>query len=241
MCVEAYTGYPPLGRFTVRDMRRTLTVIKTSTKAGKKIDDELQNRWFDFGGNTVINTNHHIRLTSTKQSQLGYLWSRMHHSFPYVMAMLGDGMQSYDNDQDGRPTELTGCEADFRKKGFPTRSRLTYHKDNYLLLELIWRNEGEWETCFKQPRVRIPENVYLGMSAHTGQVTDNHDIISVVTRVLQPAVIEEVPLPEKKKAVKPNGGSVLSVLFKMVLAAGILGALFMGYRFYDQRNRMKRF
>lgn len=41
------------------------------------IDDELQNRWFDFAGNTVINTNHQIRLTSTKQSQLGYLWSRL--------------------------------------------------------------------------------------------------------------------------------------------------------------------
>lgn len=41
------------------------------------IDDELQNRWFDFAGNTIINTNHQIRLTSTKQSQLGYLWSRL--------------------------------------------------------------------------------------------------------------------------------------------------------------------
>ena len=28
------------------------------------VDDELQNRWFDFGGDTVINTNRHIRLTS---------------------------------------------------------------------------------------------------------------------------------------------------------------------------------
>ncbi|KAI8875156.1 hypothetical protein K501DRAFT_311882 [Backusella circina FSU 941] len=36
MCVEAYTDYPPLGCFTVRDMRQTLAVIKTSTKAGKK-------------------------------------------------------------------------------------------------------------------------------------------------------------------------------------------------------------
>lgn len=42
-----------------------------------KKDDELQNRWFDFAGNTIINTNHQIRLTSTKQSQLGYLWSRL--------------------------------------------------------------------------------------------------------------------------------------------------------------------
>lgn len=42
------------------------------------IDDELQNRWFDFGGDTVINTNRHIRLTSRRlQGQQGYLWSRL--------------------------------------------------------------------------------------------------------------------------------------------------------------------
>lgn len=42
------------------------------------IDDELQNRWFDFGGDTVINTNRHIRLTSKNlQAQQGYLWSRL--------------------------------------------------------------------------------------------------------------------------------------------------------------------
>jgi mannose-binding lectin 2 len=156
------------------------------------------------------------------------------------MAMLGDGMQSYDNDKDGSTTELAGCEADFRKKGFPTRARLNYHQNNYLQLELVWRNEDEWEECFKQHNVRLPPGLFLGFSAHTGEVTDNHDIISVVTRMLQPAVKEEAPLPEKKKKVTSNR-SVLSVLFKMVLAAGILGVLFMGYRFYDQRNRVKRF
>jgi hypothetical protein len=41
------------------------------------LDDELQNRWFDFGGDTIINTNRHIRLTSNRQSQLGHLWSRL--------------------------------------------------------------------------------------------------------------------------------------------------------------------
>lgn len=30
-------------------------------------------------------------------------------SFPYVMAMLGDGQTSYDHAHDGRATELAGC------------------------------------------------------------------------------------------------------------------------------------
>jgi len=35
MCVEAFTEYPPLGRFAVRDMRQTVAVgvIKATEKA----------------------------------------------------------------------------------------------------------------------------------------------------------------------------------------------------------------
>jgi elongation factor 1-alpha len=37
MCVEAFTDYPPLGRFAVRDMRQTVAVgvIKSVAKADK--------------------------------------------------------------------------------------------------------------------------------------------------------------------------------------------------------------
>ena len=40
MCVEAFTDYPPLGRFAVRDMRQTVAVgviksVDKSDKAGK--------------------------------------------------------------------------------------------------------------------------------------------------------------------------------------------------------------
>ena len=30
-------------------------------------------------------------------------------SFPYVMAMMGDGQASYDKDNDGKANELAGC------------------------------------------------------------------------------------------------------------------------------------
>ncbi|KAL2367216.1 hypothetical protein RJZ57_008443 [Blastomyces gilchristii] len=41
MCVEAFTEYPPLGRFAVRDMRQTVavgvikSVVKSDKTAGK--------------------------------------------------------------------------------------------------------------------------------------------------------------------------------------------------------------
>ncbi|KAG1056019.1 hypothetical protein G6F46_001139 [Rhizopus delemar] len=279
--------------------------MRTHSISMPYIDEELQNRWFDFAGDTIINTNQHIRLTSMRQSQSGYLWSRMplvsdnfevefefkvegssghlygdgfamwltkqrmlpgpvfgsvdrfdglgiffdtydnershRHTFPYVSAMLNNGMQSYNNDKDGSDTELAGCEADFRMRGIPTRAKLVYHKANYIQLELQWKHEDEWELCFKKHDITLPEHMYLGFSAHTGEVTDNHDIISVVTRSIPPAVKEAAPRPERAKKSGSSGGGVLSVLFKMVLAGALVGLLFVGYRYYDQKNRMKRF
>lgn len=83
--------------------------------------------------------------------------------------------------------------------------------------------------------------MYLGFSAHTGEVTDNHDIISVTTKSLQPATKEPVYQQQRSKKSSSSGGGVLSVLFKIVCAGGLVGVLFVGYRFYDQKNRMKRF
>jgi mannose-binding lectin 2 len=104
----------------------------------------------------------------------------------------------------------------------------------------MWRQEDEWDLCFKKHDVTLPEQIYLGFSAHTGEVTDNHDIISVITKSIPPAVKEAAPQATKPKA-KSSSGGVLSVLFKLFLAAGLVGVLFVGYRFYDQKNRMKRF
>lgn len=69
--------------------------------------------------------------------------------------MLGDGFKSYNNDKDGRDTELDGCEADFRAKSFPTRARLTFYKNNYLQFDIQWRDEDTWDQCFRVNRIII--------------------------------------------------------------------------------------
>ncbi|KAI8366803.1 legume-like lectin family-domain-containing protein [Radiomyces spectabilis] len=280
-------------------------VLRTHSIAMPYIDDDLQNRWFDFGGDAVINTNRHVRLTSLQQSQSGYLWSRLpltadnfevefefkvdgpsghlygdgfavwlskqrtmqgpvfgsvdkfdglgiffdtydnerahRHSFPYISSMLGNGMQPYDNGKDGRDTELAGCEADFRGKQFPTKGRLTYYKNNYLELQVQWRAEEEWDTCFKVPQVNLPDQIYLGFTAHTGEVVDEHDIISVTTKKLSPKPIEMPATKESQPKSKSRGGGFFSFLFKLILAAGLVGVLFVGYRAYESNNRNKRF
>ncbi|GAA6059102.1 hypothetical protein JCM10212_002073 [Sporobolomyces blumeae] len=51
--------------------------LRTHSLYAPYVDSDLQNRWFDFGGSTIINTNKHIRLTQDRASQSGWLWSRL--------------------------------------------------------------------------------------------------------------------------------------------------------------------
>ncbi|CAG8463110.1 5202_t:CDS:2 [Diversispora eburnea] len=208
--------------------------------------ENLQNRWFDFGGDTVINTNKYIRLTHDRQSQTGWLWSRLPltstnwqvefefkiegsnptlygdgmavwlttdraksgpvfgfidkfeglgiffdtyansrqaHSFPYVMAMLGDGNTPYDHANDGKANHLAGCEADIRGQSVVTKARITYYRNTYLEVKLQYKDWDQWEPCFTIPNVTLPTVAYLGFSALTGDVY-SHDIISITTNNL---------------------------------------------------------
>jgi mannose-binding lectin 2 len=40
------------------------------------VESNLQNKYWDFGGDAIVDTNRHIRLTQDKPHQAGYLWSR---------------------------------------------------------------------------------------------------------------------------------------------------------------------
>ncbi|KIJ51357.1 hypothetical protein M422DRAFT_43911 [Sphaerobolus stellatus SS14] len=54
--------------------------LRTHTIFPPYIDQDLQNRWWDFGADAYIflqNTNKHIRLTRDVPSQMGWLWSRL--------------------------------------------------------------------------------------------------------------------------------------------------------------------
>ncbi|KAK5808118.1 putative lectin family integral membrane protein [Linnemannia elongata] len=268
------------------------------------IDQDLQNRWFDFGGDALINTNKHIRLTSDIPSQTGYLWSRLpvtassfqvefefkvegkgdglygdgfavwltkdravmgpvfgnkdefeglgiffdtyansrqSHSFPYVMAMMGDGRTSYDSAHDGASNKLGGCESDFRGKVVPTKARITYHRDTgYLNLKLQTRGWDEWDECFTLSNIKLPTISYLGFTSVTGEVHDNHDIISVTTSTLSGKAdtpflnINNTPPPQKKTGVM--------WYLKFLAACAVFVALVMAFKMSKSSNdNLKRF
>lgn len=84
---------------------------------------------------------------------------------------------------DGTTQQLAGCLRDFRNKPFPTRAKITYHNN---ILTLMYHNgmssnEQDFELCFRAENVVLPKNGYFGVSAATGGLADDHDVIHFLT------------------------------------------------------------
>ncbi|KAI9099882.1 legume-like lectin family-domain-containing protein [Phlyctochytrium arcticum] len=228
------------------------------------IEENLQNRWWNFGGDSLMEVNRFVRLTPDVSSKRGWLWTKQpfvaeswvvefdfkvhgtsgglhgdgfafwyttdkevqgpvfgnkdlfnglgvffdtyangHHSqqFPYVSAMLVDGKTSYDHGSDGFSQNIGGCSADFREKSWPTAGRVRYIKNSSLEVAVKYETDGFFKDCFIVNNVTLPTTGYLGFTAHTGGVSDNHDIIKVVTKsITNPTYHQGVPLEQAKQA-----------------------------------------
>jgi len=99
----------------------------------------------------------------------------------YVSVILGDGTQKYDHEQDGGDIKLAGCANSFR--GQEMDARIVY--DGSLLRMYLARLDEGWEECFIVRKVKIPKGYFFGLSAKTGDLADNHDVISF--KVTDPA------------------------------------------------------
>ncbi|XP_066553580.1 VIP36-like protein isoform X1 [Amia ocellicauda] len=98
--------------------------------------------------------------------------------FPYVSAMVGNGTVSYDHERDGRPTELGGCTALVRNLNHDTFLVVRYVRRRLTVMIDI-DGKHEWRDCLDLPGVWLPQGYYFGASAITGDLSDNHDLISL--------------------------------------------------------------
>ncbi|GAA5872575.1 hypothetical protein JCM16303_004568 [Sporobolomyces ruberrimus] len=73
----AKSGSPSTKVESSRGNTEKTVPLRTHSLYAPYVDSDLQNRWFDFGGSTIVNTNKHIRLTQDRASQSGWLWSRL--------------------------------------------------------------------------------------------------------------------------------------------------------------------
>jgi mannose-binding lectin 2 len=97
---------------------------------------------------------------------------------PYISAMVNNGSLHYDHDLDGKMTALSGCQANLRGAKHETYIAIRYEHDK-LTVSTDMEGKNQWKLCFSVDSVRLPTDYYFGVSATTGDLSDNHDLISM--------------------------------------------------------------
>ncbi|KAM8829250.1 lectin, mannose-binding 2-like a [Spinachia spinachia] len=179
--------------------------------------------------------------------------------FPFVLAMVGNGSVGYDHERDGRPTELGGCNAMVRNLKHDTFLFIRYVRRRLTVMIDI-DGQHEWRDCLDIPGVRLPKGYYFGATAVTGDLSDNHDIISL--KLYQLTVLrspkeeeeeedeEEITIPSVdnfellRLGQSEEGMSAIAIFFTVLLS--MLGCIFLvviGVVVYGHwnENRRKRF
>ncbi|XP_023573158.1 VIP36-like protein isoform X3 [Octodon degus] len=205
-------------------------------------------------GNAMVMTQY-IRLTPDMQSKQGALWNRVR-VFPYISVMVNNGSLSYDHERDGRPTELGGCTAIIRNLHYDTFLVIRYVK-RHLTIMMDIDGKHEWRDCLEVPGVRLPRGYYFGTSSITGDLSDNHDVISLklfeltVERtpeeeklhrdVFMPSV-DNMKLPEMTAPPQPLSGLALFLIVFFSLVFSVF-AIVIGIILYNkwQDQSRKRF
>ncbi|XP_039629873.1 vesicular integral-membrane protein VIP36 isoform X2 [Polypterus senegalus] len=113
-------------------------------------------------------------------------------SFPYISTMVNNGSLTYDHGKDGRLSELGGCSAEIRNRDHDTYLAIRYSKGRLTVMVDV-EDRNEWKECIDVSGVRLPTGYFFGASAATGDLSDNHDIISMK---LYQLMVEHTPEEE---------------------------------------------
>uniref|UniRef100_A0A3B4A0A9 L-type lectin-like domain-containing protein n=1 Tax=Periophthalmus magnuspinnatus TaxID=409849 RepID=A0A3B4A0A9_9GOBI len=171
--------------------------------------------------------------------------------FPLVLAMVGNGTISYDHERDGKPTELGSCNAMVRNLKHDTFLFIRY-VSRRLTVMIDIDGQHEWRDCLDLPGVRLPKGYYFGASALTGDLTDNHDIISM--KLYQITVIsqknkdedeEEITIPsvDNIELIRSNEQGMSNIAIFFTVLFSILGCIFLivvGLVLYGHWNETRR-
>jgi mannose-binding lectin 2 len=179
------------------------------------------------------------------------------HGHPYISAMVNNGSLHYDHDRDGTHTQLAGCEAKIRNSQYDTWISIRYERDVLTVMTDI-NGKNAWDSCLRVEGVILPTNYFIGLSAATGDLSDNHDVIAVKTYELElpdnqaseprdnvlPAAQSYEPPREHHDDPKSQGWSGVKVFFVTlgvllaIAAVGVVGVIV--YQNHQQNSR-KRF
>lgn len=182
-------------------------------------------------------------------------------TFPYVMAMLGDGQTAYDGANDGLANEVGACSGrGLHNAKDIAKARITYVKDKFLSLDLDYKGQKKWQNCFIVDKVVLPRSAYMGFSARTGELTENHDLHRVQVFSLRnpPQTYNELieldtgkhpsggrnfkssSSNKSKDSRRSSSGSWLGFFMKLLVLIAVVLLAAVGYGIYITKNQRRK-
>ena len=110
-------------------------------------------------------------------------------SSPLISAVYNDGTQRFDYASDGATQALQTCSFDFRNHAQPTAARIRYERKKLTVEIAVNRDSNDqhlFRSCIDVDSLELGTDKFFGVTAHTGDVADNHDVVSLVTSDLTP-------------------------------------------------------
>ncbi|XP_067940041.1 protein ERGIC-53-like [Watersipora subatra] len=112
---------------------------------------------------------------------------------PYISAQLNDGSRKFDHHTDGSLHQLGGCMRDYRNKPYPVRAKIRYENKVLTihtssgLTKVTEEEESEhmYDLCAYITNVELARGGHFSVSAATGGLADDHDIMSFLTHSLR--------------------------------------------------------
>ncbi|KAB0366732.1 hypothetical protein FD754_010888 [Muntiacus muntjak] len=126
---------------------------------------------------------------------------------PAIVIIGNNGQIHYDHQNDGANQALSSCQRDFRNKPYPVRAKITYYQKTLTVMinNGFTPDKNDYEFCAKVENMIIPAQGHFGISAATGGLADDHDVLSFLTFQLTepgkepPTVDKEISEKEKEK------------------------------------------
>lgn len=110
----------------------------------------------------------------------------------------------------------------------------------------MFKKEDEWTSCFEVPNIKLPSVTYLGFSAETGELSDNHDIVKVESKNLyspsgQTGQTQQKDYSRSKysgsQRKKSQGGGWGWFFLKFVLFGLTITGAYVGFTMYRAKRR----
>ncbi|XP_006909489.1 VIP36-like protein isoform X1 [Pteropus alecto] len=155
-------------------------------------------------GSAMVMTQY-IRLTPDMQSKQGALWNRV----PCFLRdwelqvhfrihgqgkknLHGDGLAIWYTKDRMQPGPVFGNMDKFVGLGVFVDTYPNEEKQQEIMMDIDGKHE--WRDCIEVPGVRLPRGYYFGTSSITGDLSDNHDLVSLKLFEL---TVERTPEEEK--------------------------------------------